>query len=352
MSVATEVPTDGAGTSRPKRATSLRERGRGLRDMWMGGILVALIVGFGVYSPAFLSKASWVNTSETGLEVLLLAVGETFVICTAGIDLSVGANLGFSGMVGAWVMTHWFTVGPGGDAGIVVAGVVATLVAAGFIGALNGVLVAWGRVPPFVVTLGTLGIATGLALLLNNGLEISNIPSSIATLGTKTVLGGWIPVPVAIGAVITIGAALVLAKARFGAYTLSIGDSNEAVVRAGINDKKHLFKVYLLAGILAGVGGLVVMGRLGVASPTSGSTDNLSAIAAAVIGGTSLFGGRGTILGTVFGTGIVAVLVTGLIVINVPTYWQEVAVGVVLIAAVYIDSMRQRQGVKLAMFAR
>ncbi len=352
MSVVTEVRPDGSAAWPSRSDTWLKKMGRGLRDLWMGGILLALIIGFGVDAPAFLSRASWVNTSETGLEVLLIALGETFVICTAGIDLSVGANLGFSAMAGAWVMTHWFTVGPGSDAGIVVAGVVATLVAAGFIGALNGILVAWGRIPPFVVTLGTLGMATGFALLINNGFEISTIPSSIGTIGNMTVVDGWLPVPVIIGAVITIVAGLVLAKTRFGAYTLSIGDSTEAAVRAGINEKKHLFKVYLLAGILAGVAGLVVMGRLGAASPTSGSTTNLNAIAAAVIGGTSLFGGRGTILGTVFGTGIIAVLLTGLIVINVPTFWQEVAVGVVLIAAVFIDSLRQKSGRKLALFAR
>lgn len=333
-------------------ASWVREKSRAFRDMWMGGVLLALIIFFGVYDSAFFSKASWLNTSNTGLEVLLVSVGETFVICSAGIDLSVGANLGFSAMVGAWVMSHWFTVGTGADPGVVLVGVVATLVAASFIGAVNGVLVAWGRIPPFVVTLGTLGVATGFGLLLNNGQEISAIPSSIASFGNLNVIDGWIPVPVAIGAAITVFAGFVLAKTRFGAYTLSIGDSTESVVRAGIDDKKHLFKVYIVAGLLAGVAGFFVMGRLGAASPTSGNTDNLNAIAAVVIGGTSLFGGRGTVLGTVFGTGIIAVLLTGLIVINVPSYWQEVAVGIVLIAAVYIDSLRQKQGRRLALFSR
>ena len=352
MSVVSDVRPEQATATGPSPSNWLKDKSRFVRDLWMGGVLLALVIGFGVYTPAFFSRASWLNTSNTALEVLLVAVGETFVICTAGIDLSVGANLGFSAMVGAWVMSHWFTVGPGNDVGIVIVGILATLVAAAFIGGLNGVLIAWGGIPAFVVTLGTLGIATGFGLLLNNGQEISSIPSSVARVGNMNVLGGWIPVPVAIGAVITIVAGLVLAKTRFGAYTLSIGDSTEAVVRAGINEKRHLFKVYLVAGLLAGVAGLVVMGRLGAASPTSGSTDNLNAIAAVVIGGTSLFGGRGTVLGTVFGTGIIAVLLTGLIVVNVPPFWQEVAVGVVLIAAVYIDSLRTSRGSKRALFAR
>ncbi len=352
MSLLSEVRPEEAVPAEPVRSNWLKDKGRFLRDLWMGGVLLALIIAFGLYAPTFFSRASWLNTSNTALEVLLVSVGETFVICTAGIDLSVGANLGFSAMVGAWVMSHWFTVGTGSDVGIVIAGIVATLVAAAFIGALNGALVAWGRIPPFVVTLGTLGIATGFGLLLNNGLEISSIPTSIAKVGNLNVIGGWVPVPVAIGAAITVFAGFVLAKTRFGAYTLSIGDSTEAVVRSGINEKRHLFKVYLVAGLLAGVAGLVVMGRLGAASPTSGSTDNLNAIAAVVIGGTSLFGGRGTILGTVFGTGIIAVLLTGLIVVNVPPFWQEVAVGVVLIGAVYIDTLRGRRGKRLALFAR
>lgn len=332
------VPQLPAQPEGEKYASGLRARAR---DIWMGGFLLLLIVGFGLKNHAFLSRASWLNTSNTGLEVLLVALGETFVICTAGIDLSVGAILGFSAMVGAWVMSH-MAYSHGAAVEVIVVGFVVTLIVGMVIGAINGALVAWADVPSFVVTLGTLGMATGLALIINNGQEISSIPSSIAKMGNYNIFG-WIPLPVLIGAIITVFCALLLGKTRFGRYTLSIGDSTEAVVRAGINHKFHLFKVYILAGLLSGVAGLIVMSRLGAASPTSGSTDNLSAIAAVVIGGTSLFGGRGTILGTVFGTGIIAVLLTGLIVINVPPFWQEVAVGAVLVAAVYMDQLRAKR---------
>ena len=313
-----------------------------VRSLWIGGVLIALIVGFSIGSPYFLTRANWLNTSSTATEVLLLAVGETFVICSGGIDLSVGAVLGFSGTAGAWVMAHGFAGATGAAPLAVSVGFLATLLAGGAFGALNGFLVTRAFVPPFVVTLGTLGIATGLGYLLNNGQEISAIPASVATIGNAN-LGGWIPVPVAVTAAITIWYALVLSKTRFGAYTLSIGDSREAVVRAGINDRRHLFKVYLLSGFLAGVAGILVMARLGAGSPASGSTDNLNAIAAVVIGGASLFGGRGTIIGSVIGTGIIAVLITGLVLINVPPFWQEVAVGAVLILAVYIDQLRGRR---------
>jgi ribose transport system permease protein len=323
---------------------ALWHRGRAaVRDLWIGGVLLALIVAFSIDSPYFLTRANWLNTSSTGTEVLLLAVGETFVICAGGIDLSVGAVLGFAGTAGAWVMSQLTGGQPAGaEVGVVALGFAAAVAAGLAFGLVNGFLVAWAGIPPFVVTLGTLGVATGFGFLLNNGQEISAIPGSVTTFGNDN-LGGWVPVPVLITAVITIWCGLLLAKTRFGAYTLSIGDSREAVVRAGINDRRYLLEIYTLSGVLAGVAAVLVMARLGAGSPDSGATDNLNAIAAVVIGGASLFGGRGTIIGSVIGTGIIAVLLTGLVLINVPPFWQEVAVGVVLIAAVYIDQLRNRK---------
>lgn len=318
-------------------------RGRvAVRDLWIGGVLIVLIIGFSIASPYFLTQANWLNTSSTATEVLLLAVGETFVICSGGIDLSVGAILGFSGVAGAWVMAHGFPGAQGAAVGALSAGFAVAILAGAVFGLLNGILVARAGIPSFVVTLGMLGIATGAADLLNNGQEISTIPAEIANLG-NTNLGGWIPVPVLISAILTVWAALLLSRTRFGAYTLSIGDSQEAVVRAGINDKRYLVRIYLLSGVLAGVAGVLVLTRIGAGSPASGATDNLNAIAAVVIGGASLFGGRGTVIGSVIGTGIISVLITGLVLVNVPPFWQEVAVGAVLIAAVYIDQLRTRK---------
>jgi ribose transport system permease protein len=330
-------------TAAPPRSRTLWLRGQAaIRDLWIGGVLLVLIVAFSIGSPYFLTRANWLNTSSTATEVLLLAVGETFVICSGGIDLSVGAVLGFSGTAGAWVMAHGFAGAQGAAIGPVAIGFAAAVLVAGLFGVLNGVLIAWAGIPPFVVTLGTLGIATGLGYLLNNGQEISAIPASVVTFG-NTNLGGWLPVPVVITAVITTCCGLLLARTRFGLYTLSIGDNREAVVRAGVNDRRYLIKIYLLSGLLAGVAGVLVMARLGAGSPDSGATDNLNAIAAVVIGGASLFGGRGTIIGSVIGAGILAVLITGLVLINVPPFWQEVAVGAILIAAVYIDQLRNRK---------
>jgi len=336
------VKTEAETTTVPAhRALVLRSRAL-VRDLWIGGVLLALIIAFSIDSPYFLTRANWLNTSSTATEVLLLAVGETFVICAGGIDLSVGAVLGFAGTAGAWVIATAFPGATGAAVGPIALGFAAAVAAGAAFGLLNGFLVAWAGIPPFVVTLGTLGIATGFGYLLNNGQEISAIPASVASFGNKN-LGGWVPVPVLIAAVITIWCGLLLAKTRFGAYTLSIGDSREAVVRAGINDRRYLLQIYTLSGLLAGVAAVLVMSRLGAGNPASGATDNLNAIAAVVIGGASLFGGRGTVIGSVIGTGIIAVLITGLVLVNVPPFWQEVAVGAILIAAVYIDQLRHRK---------
>lgn len=308
------------------------------REHWIFGVLIAIIAGFSIDSPYFLTQANWITTSTTATEVLLLAIGETFVIVSGGIDLSVGAALGLSGMTGGWTMMHFFS-GPGTSSAVVLAiGFAVTILTGLLIGLVNGLLVSRLNIPAFVVTLGTLGICTGLGDLIYGGQEISTLPSALSRVG-DTNLGGWVPVIVLVAAVAAVVFGLLLAKTRFGNYTYAIGDSCEAASRAGVNYRRHLLKVYVLSGAMAGVAGVTVMARLGVASPTAGSSDNLNAIAAAVIGGTSLFGGRGTIAGSVIGTAIISVLLTGLIIVNVPPFWQLVAVGVVLIAAVYVDQL-------------
>jgi ribose transport system permease protein len=312
-----------------------------LREGWTGVVLVALIVGFALWSPEFFGKLNWLNTSSTATEVLLLALGETFVIIAGGIDLSVGAVLGLAGMAGGWIMSDLMAGGTA-VALTVAAGFAAALAVGLAFGLLNGWLIARHNIPAFVVTLGTLGIATGLGNLVYNGQEISAIPAWVGAFGNKNLLG-WIPVPVLIAAVLCVITGLALAKTRYGSNTYAIGDNREAAIRAGLRWQRHLVKIYAVSGLLAGIDGVLVMSRLGAASPTSGLTDNLNAIAAVVIGGASLFGGRGKILGSIIGTLIISVLLTGLIIVNVPPYWQEVAVGVVLITAVYIDQYTGRR---------
>lgn len=335
----TVAPTNPAAAESSPRARRLAW----VRDNWIFGVLVVIVVVFSILSSSFLTKANWLNTSSTATEVMLLAVGETFVIVSGGIDLSVGATLALSGMSGGWIMAHFF--GTGGTPGGLVAaiGFAVAIVVGAAVGWVNGVLIARFDIPPFVVTLGTLGIGTGLADLVYNGQEISLLPATIGNIGNENLLG-WVPIPVLIAAAITGLAGIVLARTRFGAFTYTIGDNREAAVRAGVADRRHLRRIYVLSGVLAGVASITVMMRLAAASPTAGANDELNAIAAVVIGGASLFGGRGTIAGTVVGTLIISVLLTGLIIINVPPFWQLVAVGVVLILAVYVDQLGTQRG--------
>ncbi|HEY5429479.1 MAG TPA: ABC transporter permease [Solirubrobacteraceae bacterium] len=331
-------PPSASGPAAQPTEPASRSRLSWMRENWIFGVLVLIVLVFSLASGNFLTRANWLNTSSTATEVLLLAVGETFVIVSGGIDLSVGATLGLSGMVGGWVMAHFFATGgtPGGIVATI--GIVVAIAVGAAVGLVNGVLISRYDIPSFVVTLGTLGIGTGLADLVANGQEISLLPATIGNIG-NTNLGGWLPVPVVVTAIVTLLAGIVLAKTRFGIFTYTIGDNREAAVRAGVDDRRHLLKIYVLAGVLAGVAGVTVMTRLAAASPTSGANDELNAIAAVVIGGASLFGGRGTISGSLIGTAIISVLLTGLIIVNVPPFWQLVAVGVVLIAAVYIDQL-------------
>jgi ribose transport system permease protein len=309
-------------------------------ELWTLAILVILIVIFGIVSPDFFSRASWLATSQFAVEYLLLGLGETFVILTGGIDLSVGAILGLSGMVGATVMRMLIDrhVGTGLD---LTAGILACLATGACIGWVNGQIITRLRLTPFVVTLGMLSMCTGGIYLLNNGGNIDTIPEIIGTLGSYAI-GGWLPVTVLITGIVALLSALLLAQTRFGLRVYAIGSNPLGASRAGIDVRGHLVKVYMLAGLLAGIAGLMVMARFASASVQAGANDELDAITAVVIGGASLFGGRGTILGTVIGSFVITVMVTGLILAGVQPFWQQVAVGAILIFAVAMDQLRDR----------
>jgi ribose transport system permease protein len=327
----------GTSTTRSRQASRLAERVGG---MWTVGVLILLILIFGFVAPEFYSQANWLATSEYAVEFMLLALAETFVIITGGIDLSVGAMLGLSSMSSAVLMSDLMGSG-NGSIPIVIGGIVLALIVGAAVGLLNGLLITKLRVAPFIVTLGTLGMATGATYLLNNGEEVATVPSQVADIG-NTVIGGWVAVPVLITAVLCLACWLVLSRTRFGLRTYAIGSNPVAAQRAGINVNRHLVVVYVIAGFLSGVAGLMVMSRFASASPLAGANDNLSAIAAVVIGGASLFGGRGTVLGSIVGTFVISILVTGLILAHVQTFWQQVAVGAILIAAVTADQIRMR----------
>lgn len=309
-------------------------------EIWTFGILLLLIIVFGVISPEFFSRASWLATSQFAVEYLLLGLGETFVIITGGIDLSVGAILGLSGMVGAVAMRALIHANAA-EFVVLVVGVAVALATGTAIGWVNGSLVTKLRLTPFVVTLGMLSMCTGGIYLVNGGGNVNSIPTEIGTLGSLT-LGRWMPVTVLVALIFSVLSALLLGQTRFGLRTYAVGSNPLGASRAGVDVKRHLVRIYMLSGALSAVAGIMVMARFASASVQAGANDELDAIAAVVIGGCSLFGGRGTIVGTVIGAFVITVMVTGLVLTGIQPFWQQVAVGAILIVAVAGDQLRDR----------
>jgi ribose transport system permease protein len=305
----------------------------------IGLILVGLIVVFGLLEyENFVSVSNARNITTDAAVLLVLAVGSTFVIITAGIDLSVGSVLVFSGVVAAKAMVE---VG-GNSVGTILVGLVVALAAGFGWGMLNGFLIAKAKIPPLIVTLGTLGMALGAALLITGGVDQRDVPFKLVETVGSGRLFGEIPYLVLIAFAVALAGGILLAATRFGRYTYAIGSNEEAVRRAGVAVDRHLIKVYALAGTLSGLAGFLSLSRFATTTIGGHSTDNLQAIAAIVIGGTSLFGGVGTMLGTVFGVFIPAVLQNGFVIVGLQPFWQQVAVGAVLIVAVYLDQLRRR----------
>jgi ribose transport system permease protein len=306
---------------------------------WIILILAGMIVVFSVMEPSSFATVNNARNVATNAAILLVvAVGMTFVIITAGIDLSVGSVLVFSGVVSAKAMNGMS--GDGWD--VIIVGVVVAVACGLGWGVLNGVLITKARVPPLIVTLGTLGMALGLALIITDGVDIREVPPKLVTsIGVGRIFE-QIPWLVVIAAAVAIVFGVMLAMTRFGRHTYAIGSNDEAARRAGINVDRHLIAVYGLSGGLAGLAGFMSLARFATTTIGGHSTDNLQAIAAVVLGGTSLFGGVGTVLGTVVGVFIPAVLQNGFVIVGVEAFWRDVAVGAVLIAAVYLDQLRRR----------
>lgn len=310
--------------------------------LWTLGVLVVILLIFGFTTPQFFSQGAWLATSIAATQILLLALGQTFVIATGGIDLSVGAVLGLSGIVGAWVMsTLLASAAELGSWTIIALGIAAGVLCGTLAGLINGLVITRMGITPLIATLGMLSVATGVAYLVGKGQQISSIPTEVSTIGFTNVFG-WFPVPVLIALGLAVMSWYVITRTRFGRRTLAIGSNTESARRAGINTTHHLVAIYAIAGMFAGIAGMLLVTRLSAASPGAGSGEELNAIAAVVIGGTSLIGGRASIGGTVIGTLILAVIATGLVVAAVDPFWQFVAVGAVLILAVWADKQRVR----------
>lgn len=320
-------------------------------------VLAGLVAFFSAISPnhAFFDRSNFVNIAWDTAEILLLAIGETFVIITAGIDLSVGTLLMLSGVVASWVIAQ--TGGPPAlvasghspDAATAIPlGIAAALAVGTFGGFVNGTLVTRLKMPAFIVTLGVFSIANGLGDLISaNGAAgqsaIPPIPQSFAnSLGNGNLAFG-IPTLVFIAAVVAFVAHVVLTRTIFGRRTFAVGSNLEGSRLAGVPVNSHLVWVYAVAGFMSGLAGVLDLARFHTTDIQGHSLDNLNAIAAVVIGGTSLFGGTGSIVGTVIGAFIPTVLRYGFTIQGISSFWQDVVVGAIIIVAVLFDQIRRRR---------
>lgn len=293
--------------------------------------LVIMMVVIGVIAPRFVSPINLFQVSRQIAFVAIVAVGELFVILTGGIDLSVGSIMGWSGMAAAWAMSQGY------DPTLAVAfGVLAGVA----MGAINGSLIAWVKIPPFIATLGMLQFAHGNVLGLTKGWPITAIPKSFLWVAQGDLL--FVPVPVWIGLVIAVLAHVVLTYTAFGRRTYAMGGNEQATFLSGIDVDRIKFVLYMISAGCAALSGIILVSRFSSAQPDTGTGWELDAIAAAVIGGTSLAGGSGSVLGVIIGACIMGVLRNGLVLMRVSPYWHISIIGVVIVLAAVLDVKTKR----------
>lgn len=303
--------------------------------------LILLVVVFAIVNgQPFLSPANVRNMFLAGSIMLILAVGVTYVIITAGFDLSVGSVLVFSGVISMIVMQQ---IGGDGWTTAVIGLAVAVVCGLG-LGWINGLLVAYAELNPIIVTLGMFGAALGLAQVATGGQDLSGMPVAMSQFGVGRILG--VPWVVIIAALVAIIAAVALHSTVFGRHTYAIGSNKEAAVRAGIPVRRHLAVIYGLSGLLAGLAGWLSLSIYGTTNISGHSLDALTAATAAILGGASLFGGVGTIAGTALGNAIPVVLASGLVIAGLQSFWQQVVTGAVLVGALYLDRLRRIRSLK------
>ncbi len=328
---APENPRQSGALENPRRSGLARLAGA-LNELTIVVGLVAISLYLALTTPSFLTTANLLSILLASALIGIVAVGETFVIVTGGIDLSVGSVVALTGVMAGLAMQAHLPVP------------LAILIGLG-IGALSGGFIAFAvtvlEMSPFIVSLAVLAMARGLAFIVTNGNTVFSFPDSFDNIGGGNL--GAFPVAALIAAGVFLVAGLVLAKTVFGAEIYAVGGNREAARLAGIPVGRTLALVYVISGALAGLGGIVLAGRLDSAQPIAAVGLELNAIAAVVIGGASLFGGKGSILGTLMGVLIIGLINNGLTLKNVQPFWVQFIQGAVIFGAVLIDSLNQKR---------
>lgn len=310
-------------------------RGR-LQQLLAFTSLIVVFVVFAIASPNFATPSNITSILFSTVVIGTLAVGTTFVIITGGIDLSIGTGMGLCAVISGILLVNLGLPLAVGVAGAIAFG--------GLIGVINGLNIALLKIPPFIATLAMMLVAQGLALVLSDSTPIyfSDVEGYTDISSGNLVPGVAFPNAVLVLLLAAVVAAVLLSRTIIGRYTYSIGSNEEATALSGIDVRKWKIIIYTLAGLFTGLAGVLISARLGSAQPATGIGYELQAIAAVVIGGTSLSGGKGSILGTIIGALIISVLNNGLVIIGIPQEWQNVILGVVILLAVYTDTIRRK----------
>lgn len=310
--------------------------------------LFAVIIFFSIFAPNFLSTANMILMSKHATQNAFLAIGMTFVIITGGIDLSVGSIVGLCGMIAGGLIMYGVALPLGYTVYFNVVEVAVIVMVVGIlIGAVNGLLITRLNVAPFIATLGTLYVARGMALLYSDGQTLPNLTGredlgnqGFSYLGSGSIFG--LPVSVWILIVVTLGAAYFARFVPLGRHIFAVGGNERASRMSGIRVNRVKMFVYMFSGFCAAIVGLIVSSELMASHPATGTNLELNAIAAAVLGGTSMSGGRGTIGGTIIGAFVIGILSDGLVMMGVSSFWQMVIKGLVIIVAVVVDQAQRR----------
>ena len=296
--------------------------------------LVVLFIALSIASPHFLTATNLSSVVRQTAVFNIMALGMTMVIISSGVDLSVGSILAMGGLMGTMAMSKGQPI---------LLGVAVGLLTGAFFGFLNGLLITQLKISPFIVTLGTMGIVRGLALVVSNGLPVHEIPKDFSYLGEGTVVG--VPFVLLLLVACALLVHFILENTRLGRYTFAIGSNTDAAVYAGIPVKFHTTAIYAICGLLTGLAGMIEASRLMTGQPTAGQGYELQAIAAVVIGGGSLRGGEGSVVGTLIGGFIMGLLANGCDLLGINPYVQQVIIGAVIILAVSVDELRKRRSV-------
>lgn len=296
----------------------------------LSGLVIIGII-FTILSPYFLSVNNLLTVATQTAVIAIIAVGQTYVMITSGIDLSIGSNIALSGMIAALAMKAEIPVP---------IAMILALLSGSLVGLINGIFVSFGKLPPFIATLGTMTAIRGVALTLTQGIPISGLPKSFTQWGTDSTLG--IPNPVIIMLLLVVIFGLILAKTKLGRHVYAVGSNFEAARLSGVNNKKVLITVYVFSGLLAAFAGLIMAARIISAQPAAGDGYELDAVASSVIGGTSTLGGEGGIPGTFIGAFVIGILRNGLNLIGVSPFIQKIVIGCVIVGSVFFDRIKRK----------